>query len=324
MTVVLLSMVVVLAGVVTALSVVLWRRARVHVEWPEGTNADVIERLARLEGELSGQLRSLDGRVDGVTSLFSSAQGRGGWGELSLRSALEHAGLVEHRDFELNRTAGSEASRPDAVIKLPDGRFVVIDAKFPVARLQEACAADDAARREALMAEQGRALLAMAKGLKQRGYHSAAAGGFVVMYVPDEGLYVEAMRARPALFDEVCAERVLIAGPATLLALVGVTAQVINEYRAVEAARRIVEDTRELQRRLATFAKHLGGLGKKLHTAVKGYNEAVGSWESRLNPQIAKVVGHAPGGEDIVSPSVVEAPVREVIDPGEPRLTVVS
>jgi DNA recombination protein RmuC len=324
MTVVLLSTVVVLAAAVAVLGLVLVRRGRFEVEWPEGINADVLERLARMEGDLDGRLRSLDGRVDGVTSLFASAQGRGGWGELSLRQALEHAGLVEHRDFTLNKTAGGDANRPDAVVALPDGRFVVIDAKFPVSRFQEACAAEDAADRERLMAEHAQALLKMARGLKSRGYHSAAAGGFVVMYLPDEGLYVEAMRARPALFDEVLAAEVLLAGPATLLALVGATAQVIGEYRAVEEARLIVADTKELQTRLATFAQHLADVGKKLNTVVKGYNSAVGSWESRLGPQVDKVVAHVPGSSEIPRPVPVETAVRSQAGDSEPHLTVVG
>jgi DNA recombination protein RmuC len=324
MTMVLLIVVVALVAVVAALGMALVRQGRYEVEWPDGLNADVIDRLARLEGELAGQLRSLDGRVDDVTSMFASAQGRGGWGELSLRQALEHAGLVEDRDYVLNKATATDANRPDAAVRLPDGRRLVIDAKFPVARFEEACRADDAATRSRLMAEHGQALLEMARGLKRRGYHAAAAGGYVVMYLPDEGLYVEAMRSRPTLFEEVRREEVLLAGPATLLALLGITAQVVSEYRAVEEARLIVDDTRELQARLATFAKHLSGLGKKLNTAVKGYNDAVGSWESRLNPQVTKVVGRAPGGSEIPLPDRVDTAVREPVVDGDQRLSVVG
>ncbi len=323
MTVVLLTAVVVLlAAAVVALGIVLVRQARFEVEWPDGVNADVLERLARMEGDLDGRLRSLDGRVDGVTSLFASARGRGGWGELSLRQALEHAGLVEDRDFALNKSTGRDAGRPDAVVKLPDGRFVVIDAKFPLSRFEEACAVEDAGERERLMAEHAQALLRMARDLESRGYHAAAAGGYVVMYLPDEGLYVEAMRARPTLFDDVLAARVLLAGPVTLLALLGVTAQVISEHRAVEQARLIVADARELQTRLATFAKHLGDVGKKLNTAVKGYNSAVGSWERRLTPQVGKVANHVPGGPEVPVPDPVDTPVQYPVD--EPHLTVVG
>jgi DNA recombination protein RmuC len=323
MTVVLLTVVVALVATVAALGVVMVRRGRLEIEWPEGLNSDVLERLARMEGDLDGRLRSLDGRVDGVTSMFASAQGRGGWGELSLRQALEHAGLIEDRDFALNKTSGHEANRPDAVVKLPDGRFMVIDAKFPMARFEEACRIEDGAERERLMAEHGQALLRMARDLKARGYHAAAAGGYVVMYLPDEGLYVEAMRARPGLFDEVRGEQVLLAGPATLLALIGVTAQVINEHRAIEEARLIVADARELQTRLGTFAKHLSDVGKKLNTAVKGYNIAVGSWESRLSPQVNKVVSHVPGGSEMAAPGPIETAIRQPTE-DEARLKVVG
>lgn len=326
MTTVVLGAAVAALTVVVAVLVVLLVRAagRRAPTVPEGLNSEVLERIARMEGDLDGRLRSIDGRVDGITSMFASAQGRGGWGELSLRQALEHAGLVEDRDFTLNRASGTEPNRPDAVIRLPDGRFVVIDAKFPVARFAEACRAEDEAGRSAKMAEHGKGLVKMARDLKARGYHAAAAGGFVVMYLPDEGLYVEAMRANPTLFADVLGEQVLLAGPATLLALVGVAAQVINEYRAVEEARVIVADTRELHSRLATFAKHLGDVGKKLNTAVKGYNTAVGSWEGRLLPQVAKVAAHGSAGDAPQAPSVVDTPVRHPVEGGEPSLTLVG
>lgn len=326
MTVVLLAAtVLVLTAVVAALGMVVFRAGRGgQPEVPAGLHTEVLERIARMEGDLDGRLRSIDGRVDGITSMFASAQGRGGWGELSLRQALEHAGLVEDRDFTLNKASGSEPNRPDAVIRLPDGRYVVIDAKFPVARFAEACSADDEAVRTAKMAEHGKALVKMARDLKRRGYHAAAAGGFVVMYLPDESLYVEAMRANPTLFGDVLGEQVLLAGPATLLALVGVTAQVINEYRAVEEARLIVADTRELHTRLAAFAKHLGAVGKKLNTAVKGYNAAVGSWETRLLPQVAKVAAHGTAGDAAPVPAAVETPVRHPTEDGEPSLTLVG
>ncbi len=320
--VVVAGVVVVLAGAVVVLGMALARQGQLDVDWFDGLNADVLERLARMEGDLDGRLRSLDGRVEGVTSMFASPQGRGGWGELSLRQALEHAGLVEGRDFALNKAAGGELNRPDAVVKLPDGRFMVIDAKFPVARFEEACRVEEGAERAGLMAEHGRSLVKMAKDLKGRGYHAAAAGGYVVMYLPDEGLYVEAMRARPGLFDEVRSQQVLLAGPVTLLALLGVTAQVINEHRAVEDARLIVADATELQVRLVAFAERLADVGKKLNTAVKGYNTAVGSWESRLIPQVGRVVNHAPGGSEIPAPGLVETAIRQPTEVD--RLTVVG
>jgi DNA recombination protein RmuC len=314
----------VLTAAVVVLAVLVARAGGVEPEAPDGLHTEVLERIARMEGDLDGRLRSIDGRVDGITSMFASAQGRGGWGELSLRQALEHAGLVEDRDFTLNRASGSEPGRPDAVIRLPDGRYVVIDAKFPVARFAEACRAEEAVERDAKMVEHGKALVKMARDLKGRGYHAAAAGGYVVMYLPDESLYVEAMRANPTLFSDVLGEHVLLAGPATLLALIGVAAQVINEYRAVEEARVIVADTRELHSRLATFARHLGDVGKKLNAAVKGYNTAVGSWETRLLPQVAKVAAHGATGDAPQAPAVVDTPVRQPPEDGEPSLTLVG
>ncbi|MCH7846067.1 MAG: DNA recombination protein RmuC [Acidobacteria bacterium] len=311
----------VLVGALVVLGMQLVAERRRGFELPPGLNRDVLERLARMQGDLDARLLSVDRRIEGVTEMFASPQGRGGWGELSLRQALEHAGLVEGRDYELNRAKGGDGGRPDGVINLPDGRRIVIDAKFPIARFRDACAAESADERERLMGEHGQTLVRMARDLKSRGYHSEATGGFIVMYVPEEGLYVEAMRARPGLFDEVRRQGVLLAGPVTLLALLGVTAQAIGEHRALEEARLIVADTKEFQVRLATFAKHLADVGKKLNTVVKGYNSAVGSWESRLVPQVDKLAARAPGGAEPDRPAVVETAVRELPVGGEHRLT---
>ncbi|MEA2057763.1 MAG: DNA recombination protein RmuC [Actinomycetota bacterium] len=311
MNVVLAVVVAVLAIAVVVLVVLLGRRSRAQVEVPEDVNRDVLDRLAQLEGGLNARLQSVDERVGGVTSLFANPQGRGGWGELSLRQAFEHAGLVEGRDYTIDRVDGVDGRRPDGVVKLPDGRKIIVDAKFPIARFAEAEATEDAAERSRLLDLHGKSLVEMARGLERRGYRSEAAGGYVVMYVPDEGLYVEAMRARPTLFDEIRHEGVLLAGPVTLLALLGVTAQVIGEHRAVAEAREIVAETKELHTRLAKFAKHLGDVGKKLNTAVNGYNSAVGSWEARLEPQARRVADHVLGGE-IPGPAPIDTIAREV------------
>ena len=141
------------------------------------------------------------------------------------------------------------------------------------------------------------------------------------MYVPDEGLYVEAMRARPTLFDEVRREQVLLAGPATLLALLGVTAQLLGEFRAVSEAKEIVAEARELHGRLATFTKHLVDVGRRLDGAVKGYNQAVGSWDSRLMPK-ARRLAERTLDEPIAPPAAIETSVRAIAIPEEgPPLT---
>ncbi|HHC07451.1 MAG TPA: DNA recombination protein RmuC [Actinobacteria bacterium] len=310
--------VVALAVAVVVLVTAGARREPSPVELPVDLNREVIERIERLEGGLSERMRAVGERVEAMATVFSNPQGRGGWGELSLRQALEHAGLVEGRDYELNR-AGADGRRPDAVVHLPDGRRIVVDAKFPMTRLAEAVSAEDLAERERLMADQGRALVAMARDLRRRGYHAQAAGGYVVLYLPDEGLYVEAMRACPSLFDEVRGEHVLLAGPATLLALLGVTAQVLGEYRALREAQEIVADARELHDRLARFARYFAAMGKKLEAAVEGYNQAVGSWESRLVPQLRRLTERTMADEP-PTPAVVETAVRAPVAAADPSL----
>ena len=294
-----------------AIVLALKRSQRSAVEWPTDLNRDVLQRVAALEGSLGARLSTVDDRIVAFASMFSNSSSRGGWAELSLRQAFEHAGLVEGRDFEINRQHRNDGKRPDGVVKLPGGRKLIVDAKFPMARLADAAQVADAEARTKLMAKQARSILNMAKDLRGRGYRDEAAGGFVVMYLPDEGLYVQAMRAEPELFDKVYRQGVLLAGPATLLAMLGVTAQVLFEYRAVDDAHEIVTHTKELLNRLGIFVKHFDDLGKKLNTTVKGYNQAVGSWANRLEPQVSRIAEYTPG-EAIPAIEQIEAAAREL------------
>jgi DNA recombination protein RmuC len=277
--------------------------------------AVVDARMARLEGEVGERIRSLDEKMTGVAKVFSSDRVRGGWGELSLRRVFEQAGLDEGRDYELQYQAAN-GKKPDAIVNLPGDRKLVIDAKFPMARLSEALDVEDREERHRLMKAHGAEIVKEAKGLVGRGYHAEAAGGFVVMYFPHEGVYLAAMQANPDLFEQLLAMRVLLAGPASLMALLGTAAHVMVEHRTISVARDIVDDAKELQGRLTVFVRHFQDVGKKLEGAVTSYNSTIGSWSGRVAPQATKLAGHA-GLAELPAPPVVDATLRAV-DLGDP------
>ncbi len=276
----------VVAGLVTFLVA---RRGR--EDTTEDPTVPLDAAIARLQGELGAQVRSLDEKVAGLSNIFTNDRTRGTWGELTLRRVLEQAGLRPDDDFELQVTGDN--GRPDAVVHLPGGRKLIIDAKFPIARLTEALAAEDDETRTALMKAHAADVLKDAKALVGRGYQQHAVGGFVVMYLPHEGMYVQAMEAMPDLYDTLLGMRVILAGPSTLLALLSAAGHVIAEQRIVSTAREIVDEAKELRSRLATFTTHLAKLGRGLGSAVTAYNSSVGSWTSRVGPQADKVAHHA-------------------------------
>lgn len=272
------------------------------------------ERMAAMEAslelrhvELVGSVRTVDQRVETVGMLFGNDRTRGAWAELSLRRVLELCGLVEGRDFILQATGTS--GRPDAVVLLPGDRRLVVDAKFPVSRFAEAATIDDPVERDRRLAVHAADIEREAKGLVDRGYLAEAGGGFVVMYLPSEQLYSEALRVRPQLIETLLRLRVLLAGPVTLMAVLGAAAQVLVEARTVQEAREIVDDARELRSRLSAFAGHLDKMGRGLRSAVDAYNGAVGSYERRVMPK-ATILAERVGSEAPALPSQVESMPR--------------
>lgn len=277
--------------------------------------AQLDSKLAQLQASVTGREASLDEQVrgigdqmKGISALFSNDRARGGWAEIGMKRIFEHGGLVEGRDYTCQVAYGD--IRPDAVVHLPGGRNIVIDAKFPVARFQTALATEDADRRAALMAEQGKELERVGKALAARGYLDLATGGYVVMYLPSQAVYEAAASAHPTLIDKLMESRVIVAGPSALYALLVNVASLLTEYRALQQADQILEDARELHKRLNGFAGHLQKLGAGLAGTVRTFNIAVGSWESKVSPHLRRM-GEQSGGAEIAGPEHIEEPLRE-------------
>ena len=329
---------VVVAGLLTSLLVANRRQRRFGSEAPE---PDLIRRLDEIqtaiagrEGALGAQMAQLDtklallqtsvvgresaldehvrgigAQMQGITALFTNDRTRGGWAEIGMKRIFEQGGLVEGRDYTCQMNSGG--MKPDAVVHLPGGRNIVIDAKFPTARFVDALAEEDTTRREALLTEQGRELERVGKGLAGRGYADLASGGYVVMYLPSQAVYEAAASAHPELIDRLMTSRVIVAGPSALYALLLNVGALLTEFRALQQADQILDDARELHRRMATFVGHLQGIGTGLTGAVRAFNSAVGSWGSRVAPQLTRM-GEQSGGQLVDDIEPVEEAIREV------------
>lgn len=279
-----------LAQVLTALQTELaGRDGGLHEKVSELNNklASLQVTVTSREASLDEQVRGIGDRMEGIAGLFSNDRARGGWGEISMLRIFELGGLVEGRDFTYQEHTAN--GTPDAVVHLPGGRKVVIDCKFQVTRYNEALAASDAEERRRLLVAQGKELERAGKSLVEKGYHDLASGGYVVMYVPSQAVYEATAEVSHDVLERLMERRAVVAGPTALFALIMNVSALLTEHRALQQADEMLEEVRELHRRMSTFIGHLVGIGSSLGKTVALFNQAVGSWTGRVGPQLNRL-----------------------------------
>ncbi|HZT14776.1 MAG TPA: DNA recombination protein RmuC [Gaiellaceae bacterium] len=238
----------------------------------------------QLREVVAGQerLRSETGNL--VTAL-RAPHVRGSWGEMQLRRVVELAGMLDHCDFRTQDSARDDDGRllrPDLVVRLPGGKTIVVDAKVPIDAYLDAVNDDDPDRKRAHLLRHAAQLREHIAKLGQKRYwRQFDSPEFVVMFV-DEGLYRAALDQDGSLLEAGAENGVVVASPATLIALLRTVAHGWQQERVAENARQIAALGRELYERLGVFAGHFAKAGRSLDTAVGAFNQAVSSFETRL------------------------------------------
>jgi DNA recombination protein RmuC len=272
-------------------------------------------------GRLEAQLRTLTEtgeklrtETGALVTALRKPNTRGQWGQMQLRNVVELAGMVRYCDFaEQSSLSGGETSlRPDLVVSMPGGKHVVVDAKAPLQGVLDAYEARDEEEREQHLHSHARLLRKHVKALADKAYWDQleSAPDFVVMFLPGEHLYGAALEADPALLEDAMAQRVLIATPTTLLALLRAVAYGWQQERVAESAQAVSELGRELYTRIAKLSNLLGTLGSRLNSTVKAYNEAVGSYEHRVLPAARRFEDHGAVASGRELPSIEQVTVN--------------
>lgn len=230
------------------------------------------------------ELRSQSEKL--ATALRGSSQARGRWGEATLRRLVELAGMEQHCDFD-QQSATSSGLRPDLVVRLPGKGAIPVDAKVPLAAYLDAEDAPDEEGRRSLLAAHAAALKTHVRELARRDYARELGGqiDFSILFVPGEPFVAAGFRADPELFDWALAQRVLIASPVSLLALLR-TVRMNWDHVAVEQnAREIRDAALKLVEAARVFYEHFERVGAGLGRSVEAYNKAARSYEARMLPR---------------------------------------
>lgn len=269
----------------------------------------VNERLARYEegvakveaerrdafGDLKGQIEQMrlgQERVSGeaaklVNALRNAPKARGRWGEQQLRNVLETCGLAEHTDFAMEVSVADGDGgrlRPDAIVRVPGGKSLIIDAKVSLNAYQDAFGAVDEAERQIGLAAHAQSMRVHVNGLGNKAYWAQFddTPEYVIMFVPGEHFLSAALEHDPTLWDFAFDKRVLLATPTNLIAIARTVSAVWRQEKLASQAREIGALGKELYQRLTVMGGHVARLGKNLDTAMGAYNAFVGSLESQV------------------------------------------
>ena len=241
-----------------------------------------IESYARL----SEQIVALGSSATTLANALRTPAVRGRWGELQLRRVVEMAGMLQRCDFDEQPGLFNENGRfrPDLIVHLPGGKQIVVDAKVPLEQFLEAQSATDEGARTTRLQGHARQVRDHMDRLAAKAYWDQLGNSpeMVVMFLPGESLFSAALQHDLTLIEHGLQQRVLLASPLTLIALLTTVAHSWRQEALTENYREVARLGKEFYERLATFADRFDEIRKRLDGAVQAYNEAAGSFESRI------------------------------------------
>ena len=288
---------------------------------------------AEQAGDLSRQIQALGAMNEalqretaGLSTALRKPQVSGSWGQMSLRRAAELAGMAPWCDFDEQVTVDTEAGklRPDMIVRLPNGRVIVVDAKAPVDAFLNALQASGEEDRKKAFAGYVAAVRAHMNGLGSKAYWDQfeESPELVVMYLPGETFFSAAIENDPGLIEDGSLRKVILATPTTLIALLKAVAYGWQQEQVATGAREINRLGREIYERFSVVADHIGRAGTNLSKAVEAHNDAVRSIETRLMPSFRRFrdLGVSTSRELPEAMDEVRVTARETIagtEPGE-------
>lgn len=269
-----------------------------------------LESMTQTQSSLQDETRKL-------VNALRRPEVRGQWGEMTLKRLAELAGMVEHCDFYEQEHVRTDDGglRPDMIVRMPDGREIVVDVKTPLDAYINAIEAVDDAERQVQLQRHTRNVKQRINELADKSYWNQFknAPDFVVLFIPGDQFLSAALDQEPAILENALARQVILATPTSLVALLRAVGYGWRQEQLAENAEHIKTVGEELYGRLQTFTEHLQKLGRSLDSGLKHYNSAVGSFDSRVLPSARKFneMGIS-ADKKINQPNQVETAVRQI------------
>lgn len=264
-----------------------------------------LETLAAQSGTLAGETLQL-------RKVLGSNQARGAWGEETLRRVVEASGMSVHCDF--TEQAQSDDKKPDMIVRLPGDRMIIVDSKVPDLEFLNALHDADESKRAAALKSHVDKLKQTIKELAGRDYPSQfpSALDHVVLFLPAESLFSAALEGDRELIVWAAQRNIMLATPASLIALLRSVSVSWQQHDQAANAREIAEEATELFSRVATLTKHFANIGAGIAKAGEAYNDAVGSYDRSVRPQGDRLLklGSRAGGKELAKAKVLELKIR--------------
>jgi DNA recombination protein RmuC len=286
------------------------RRMEAERQQAHGALTKHLETMAESHRVLQSETRNL-------VQALRRPEVRGQWGELTLKRLAELAGMVEYCDFIEQETLQTVqgAQRPDMIVRMPDKREIVVDAKTPLDAYLSAVESTNDTERKNHLQRHARNVRARVKELSAKAYWKQLkySPEFVVLFIPGDQFLSSALENDHTLIEDALAQHVILATPTSLVALLRAIAYGWRQEAMAENAEVIREIGQEMFVRLSTFAEHLAKLGRNLNSSVDTYNKAVASFDSRVLPGARKFteLGVA-AAKDLPAIEQVESMTRKV------------
>jgi DNA recombination protein RmuC len=283
-----------------------------RLQQSEATQTSTLGEVKKQLEMLSQSNLSLANETQQFRMVLKSNQARGRWGEETLRRVVEAAGMSAHCDFSEQTQAGD--AKPDLIVRLPGERFIIVDAKVPDFDFLNALESADETKRAEALAIHAAKLKATIKSLADRDYPSQFPNAldYVVLFVPAESLFSAALEGDHDLIIWAAAKRILLATPASLIALLRSVSVSWQQHAQTENAQKIAESAQELFTRVVKFTEHFEKIRSGLERANSAFNDAASSFQTRIRPAGERLaeLGGATSGKKMADIQPLDSTLR--------------